>query len=106
MRWGARRAAWRPSWPAWLGRDRRAVEVALVELGHARELVLAERRLLRCRCELLQLLGAVDVRQRGGDGGVGQQPQQRRLAQRAPGALGQEAQALDLLDALQQPLAP
>src|SRR3972149_402943 len=80
-------------------------EVVLVKVGDAGELVCAEGGRLGGGGELLELLRVVDVRQGGGDIRGGEEPLEWGLAHRPAGALAEEAELLQLLQSVDEPLA-
>ena len=72
------------------------------QLFDAPQLVLGQRGSFRRFRELLQLRFVVDIGQAAGHARIGQQPLQRRLAQRAIRA-NEKLQRLDFLQAVEQP---
>src|ERR671916_386133 len=79
-------------------------EIVLVELRDAGELLLGKIRGVWCCGELLELLLVVDVRQRRGDLRGGEGELEGSLSQGTLAGVGKEAELLDLLEAVEEPL--
>src|SRR5450755_1060922 len=79
------------------------VEVADVHRVYPLHLPIRQRRMVRRRDELLDLLLVVDVRQRRQHRSMGVEPQQRELADRHAAFFAQRLQTLDFLQSLDEP---